>query len=315
MEKKIIAVCLCLPLLLAVTAGCKKENDRLTVVCSVFPVYDWVRNIVGDRDAIDVKLLVDDGSDIHSFQPTAKDAIEIKEADIVIRVGGVDDSFIEELAGNGEGTDLRLMEAEGVTLRQATLGSSHSHSDHSSHDHPTDEHIWLSLKNAAACAEAICGALSELDPDGAAVYRENADKYIEKLTTLDARYAEAVEGASKKYAVFADRFPFVYLAEDHGIEYEAAFEGCTTDAEADFDTIIRLANRLNEWELSYIFVTESSDMRLANAVADRVGDRGISVAILDSMQSVKGDSENATYLGIMENNLDTLSAVLSGKES
>ena len=315
MLKKIIAVCLCLPLILAVAAGCKKENDRLTVVCSVFPVYDWVRNIVGDREAVDVKLLVDDGSDIHSFQPTARDAIDIKEADLVVRVGGVDDDFIGELAKNGEGADLRLSTCEGVTLRETSLSSSHSHTDHSSHDHPVDEHIWLSLKNAAACAEAICEALSELDPDGEAVYRENADKYIEKLTTLDARFADAVNGASNKRAVFADRFPFVYLAEDYGIEYEAAFEGCSADAEEGFDTIIRLADKLDEWELSYIFVTESSDMGLANAVADRAEGSGISVAVLDSMQSVSKDSDDKDYISIMENNLDTLSAVLSGKES
>lgn len=314
MIKKIIAACLCIPLLLAVAAGCKKEDDRPAVVCSVFPIYDWVRNIVGDREAVDVKLLVDDGSDIHSFQPTAKDAIEIKEADLVIRVGGVDDSFIGELT-DSEKIDLRLSEAEGVTLKHTSVSSSHSHSDHSGHDHPVDEHIWLSLKNAAACAEAICKALSELDPDGAEIYRENADNYIAKLNALDIRYADTINGAGNKRAVFADRFPFIYLAEDYGIEYEAAFEGCSTDAEAGFDTIIRLADRLDEWELSCVFVTESSDTLLAGAVAERVENREISVAVLDSMQSVSKDSDGADYLTIMENNLNTLSAGLSRKES
>jgi zinc transport system substrate-binding protein len=277
----------------------------------VFPIYDWVRNVVGDNERIEVKLLVSDGADLHSFQPTAKDAIAIKSAELLVRVGGVDDSFVDELAKDRGGLDLRLMEAEGVTLRDSAHNSDHGHGD--GHDHPTDEHIWLSVRNAAACVEAIRKALAEIDPEGAELYEKNAAEYKAKLTALDLRFKETLSAIESPRMVVADRFPFVYLTADYGIEYEAAFEGCTTDAEAGFDTVLRLANKLEEWQLSHIFVTEASDGRLASSVCENVNCRQIKVTVLDSMQSVSAkDIElGVSYIGIMENDLAVLSAAFS----
>ncbi len=311
--KKITALILCLLLALPFAAGCKQENDKPVVICTVFPLYDWARQIIGERDALDIKLLLSDGADLHSFQPTARDAIDIKEAELVIRVGGVDDSFVSELLKGSDSQDLRLIEAEGVTLLKTSTSTSHSHEGHSERDHATDEHIWLSLRNAAASADTICEALCALDPDGAEEYRKNTDEYKAELMRLDGKYAQ-MSADSTTYAIFADRFPFVYLAEDYGIEYEAAFEGCSADAEASFDTLLRLSERLDEWKLSRIFITESSDSQLAEAVADTVGSREISIVTLNSMQSVKAEylSGDTSYIKIMEENLNLL---FGGKES
>ena len=309
MTKKIIALCLCLPLLLGIFAGCGVKENKATVLCTVFPIYDWVKNIVGDSENVEIKLLLTDGADLHSYQPTAMDAIEIKEASLVVRVGGADDSFVNELTKNGKGADLRLMEAEGVTLRRASSSSAHTPEGHSEHQHAIDEHIWLSPRNAAACVRAICASLCELYPDSAQIYRENTEKYLGELRALDERFDEAFPSGHTNNIVVADRFPFVYLTEDYGIGYEAAFEGCTTDAEADFDTIIRLSEKLKEWNASRIFVTESSDRRLASAVAEKLGEREIKIAVLNSMQAVsKAQMAEASYIGIMENNLAVLTA-------
>lgn len=315
MSKRIIALLLSVFALLGVLSGCGERDDKLTVLCTVFPVYDWVRSVVGENENIEVKLLVSDGSDLHSFQPTARDAINIKTADLVVRVGGADDSFVNELTKDTDGIDLRLIEAEGVIQRHVSVSSEHEHSHEGEHDHKhlTDEHIWLSLKNARVCVEAICGALSEIDPSSAEKYRANADAYIEKLIALDYEYAYAVAAVNEPRLVFADRFPFVYMTEDYGIEYEAAFEGCTTDAEAGFDTVLRLASKVEEWELSCLLATESSDQRLPTSVRDAVKGRNIEIAVLDSMQSVtkKDISAGESYIGIMEKNLAVLREALS----
>ncbi|MBQ8849639.1 MAG: zinc ABC transporter substrate-binding protein [Clostridia bacterium] len=315
MKKRIIAIILCALALIGALSGCEVEDEKLTVLCTVFPVYDWVRAVVGESKNIEVKLLVSDGADLHSFQPTAKDAISIKSADLVVRVGGADDSFVNELVT--ESADLRLMEAEGVTLRHMSVSSEHSREDEHEgshgHEHAVDEHIWLSLKNASACVDAICEAVCELDAEGAEVYRENTEDYINSLNALDAAYSEAIANIDTPRMIFADRFPFVYMTEDYGIEYEAAFEGCTTDAEAGFDTVLRLASRAEEWGLSYVFVTESSDGKLARSVSEAVSDGTLTTVTLNSMQSLTSADIAAgeSYLGIAQKNLAVLSAALA----
>ena len=308
--KKSLALTLICLMILGAFSGCGAENKKITVVCTVFPIYDWVINVIGDTDAIDVKLLLSDGTDLHSFQPTAKDAIAIRTADIVIRVGGVDDSFVNELLEGGGNIDLHLMDAEGVRVRHTASDSHHSHDD--GHHHAVDEHIWLSLNNAIASVEAIYSAVASADPKNAQTYRQNADAYVEELSELDKKYRQTAEAAEDPRLIFADRFPFVYLTADYGIEYAAAFEGCTADAEAGFDTILGLSRKLDEWGLSTLCVTETSDKKLYHAVCDLKGDKQIELAVFDSMQSVSRDDigSGITYIKIMENNLGTLTGVL-----
>lgn len=310
MIKKFLALALVCLMSIGVFSGCEAKNEKITVLCTIFPLYDWARQVVGNSDTVEVKLLVSDGADLHSFQPTAKDAIAIRTAQIIVRVGGADDGFINELLEDGKNTDLRLMEAEGVTLRHTAKGSEHHDGD--GHHHATDEHIWLSVRNAAAGVEAICQSISAADPKNAAAYRARADEYIAELTALDGEFERLSQTAKDPRVIFADRFPFVYLTVDYGIEYAAAFEGCTTDAEAGFDTILELSRHLDEWELSYLCVTETSDRKLFDAVCGVNRNRQIKLAVLDSMQSIKTtDIESgATYLNIMKNNLKILTDVL-----
>lgn len=314
MIKRIIALVLCAVALLGVLTACGSKNEKLTVICTVFPVYDWVRSVVGENENIDVRLLVSDGADLHSFQPTAKDAIAIKTADLVVRVGGNDDSFVNELVKDSMGIDLRLSEISGVTLRHTSVSSDDRHEDgeEHSHHHATDEHIWLSLKNAIVCIDEIRRSMSTIDPEGSDNYEKNAADYIEKLRSLDMAYEKAIDSVDEPRMVFADRFPFVYMTEDYGIAYEAAFEGCTTDAEAGFDTVIRLAAKTEKWGLSCVFVTECSDGRLPASVSEAVTGKEIEIAVLNSMQSVtsKDIASGQTYIGIMESNLSVLERYL-----
>lgn len=328
MIKKWLAATLVLCALLLCVAGCgrREEDDTVKIVCTVFPLYEWARNIVGDAENVEVVWLVRNGTDVHSYQPTTADIVEMISCDLLLYVGGESDTWVEECLKNREDDDrvmLDLSQAEGVTLRQVTAESivseeeEHHHTHHHGHDHDhtqgsADEHIWLSLRNAVACGTAIADALCELDSEREESYRDNLQAYTQRLQDLDAAYTEAVAAAREPTLLFADRFPFVYLAEDYGLRYVAAFEGCTTEAEATPDTIIHLAEHADEWDLGWIMTTESSDGKLAQSVIQATKEKNQTVAVLDSMQSVnERDVETgATYLGIMERNLEVLRRVM-----
>ncbi len=321
--KRIAAAVICLLLLLPCIIACSDRSDTegLTVVCTVFPFYDWAVNIVGDMDGAEVILLIDNGTDAHSYQPSAEDIVRIRQADLVVYAGGESDAWIEEALSQSrekEGQALRLYDAEGVTLRHISQESvlsayeeeaceEHGHA----HDHEAtdiDEHIWLSLGNAAACVRAMTEAFCIKDENNAAGYRNNAEEYLARLQSLRESYAGFAEQANGMTLLFADRFPFVYLAEEYGLGYLAAFRGCTTDTDADPDTIIRLARAADERGLSVIFVTESSDKALAEAVRRATAAKDQQIVSLDSLQSVTAADREAgvTYFSVMEKNLEIL---------
>jgi zinc transport system substrate-binding protein len=282
------------------------------IVCTVFPFYDWVRNVVGDVTGVEVLWLADNGSDLHSFQPSASDMVQVASADLVIYVGGTSDAWIGDAIDNGtKKGGMPLSSVEGVVLRPVSAESGHSHKD--GHHHEEDEHLWLSLRNAATCVEEITRRLCELDGDYAEIYRANAEKYLTELCSLDASFAQMVaEVGENPRLLFADRFPFVYLTEDYGIEYRAAFSGCTTDVDADFSTVIDLARAVDEWGLRYVMTTDGSDRSLAESVIRATVSKDAGILSMESMQAVRAeDAENGlTYLSAMERNLSVLRQAL-----
>lgn len=316
--KKITALCLALLLLCLPLCACgtKKNEARVTVVCTVFPIYDWVRNIVGETDGVRVLWLADNGSDLHSYQPSAEDMIDIATADLTVFVGGASDSWVRDAVKNSSsGEGMALSEIDGVTLRAVSRESGHTHDgeEESDHHHETDEHLWLSLKNAAAAVRAICEKLCELDESCAETYRLNADRYLAQINAWDQRYSEL--NASSLYLIFADRFPFVYLTEDYGMEYQAAFSGCTTDTDADFSTVIRLAEAADRHQARCILVTESSDQSLAQSVIRATQSKNQTVAVMNSLQSVTAAqcADGVTYLSVMEENFETLRQIANAE--
>lgn len=322
MRKRIFAILLLICLGLGTLSGCtarRADDDKLVVVCTVFPIYEWAKNVVGTVENVDVVLLVDNGTDLHSYQPTTKDMIEMVSADLLLYIGSESGSWVEESLKNRAREDrtlLDLSKVEGVTLRTTSAESvieghdhTHGHEDGHDHDHgTTDEHLWLSLANAIACTESIADAICDLDRANSERYRTNADAYIDELLKLDEAYAAAVAETQEPTLLFADRFPFVYLAEDYGIRYVAAYAGCSTETDATPSTVIHLAEHVDEWGMHTVCVTESSDGALAQSVIRATEQKNQRVAILDSMQSVtqKQIDQGVTYLGIMKKNLSVL---------
>ena len=314
--RTLLAVVLALTFIMptALMSSCKKnEDDGLNILCTVFPIYDWVRNVVGDTEGISVSLLVNNGTDLHSYQPSFADTAAIKDSDAVVYVGGPSDTWVEDAIHN-DTVSIKLSDVEGINLYNV---SAHSIAEDHGHEHGHsdifDEHLWLSIKNAIVSTEAICNTLSQLDEKNADAYRDNTDTYQHKLTSLDEQM-ERVADSINEAVIFADRFPFVYLFEDYGIDYYAAFEGCTTETNANFDTVIALSERLKASQCGHLFTTESPNTALVDSIIREASVNSRTVT-LNSMQSIGGaDVENSSYVDIMERNVTVINQIFSKSE-
>lgn len=302
------------------------QREPLQIVTTIFPEYDWVKEILGDNTSnAEITMLLDNGVDLHSYQPAADDILKISACDMFIYVGGESDGWVEDAlqeAANKDRKVINLLDVLGDAVKEeeAVEGMEADHDEDNEEggapDHEEgpeyDEHVWLSLKNAQIFCNAIADAFVEIDPDNAAAYEAKANAYNEKLAQLDAEYQEAVDSAAQKTLLFGDRFPFRYLADDYGLSYYAAFAGCSAETEASFETITFLAGKIDELGLKTVLTIEKSDQKLANTVVQSTQSKDQQVLILDSMQSAasKDVSEGTTYLSIMESNLSVLKEAL-----
>lgn len=326
--KKITALLLALFMLVGALAGCGKQNDtnqtdKLSIVTTIFPEYDWVREILGDKaDNAEITMLLDNGVDLHSYQPTADDIVKISDCDLFIYVGGESDEWVEDAlrnAANGNMKVINLLEVLGDSVKTEEIvegmqEEEHEHEDAEEHEHEeeADEHVWLSLKNAKMLVRVISKALQELDPDNKDIYAANADAYVKKLSALDAEYQTAVDAASNKTILFGDRFPFRYLVDDYGLRYYAAFVGCSAETEAGFETISFLAKRVDELKLPCVLTIEGAQHKIAETIVRNTTAKNQRVLTMDSMQSTtsKDVKNGTTYLSVMEKNLSVLKEAL-----
>jgi len=329
--KRYTAILLAL-LFAAALFGCTQASppapDKLSIVCTVFPQYDWVRQILGDNAGdVELSLLLKSRADLHNYQPSVPDIAMISTCDLFIYVGGESDDWVEDAlaqAVNPEMVMINLLNVLGDAVKiEAHIedddGHDHGHHHHDDEDEDGeteepeyDEHVWLSLKNAEVFCAAIADALAALLPENAGAYQANLAAYTAKLSALDEGYQTAVDEARMKTLLFGDRFPFRYLVDDYGIQYDAAFPGCSAEAEASFDTIVRLAKKTDAWSLHAIMVTESADKSIAMTVIENTAGKDQKILVLDAMQSVTiaDVQDGMTYLSIMESNLDVLKEAL-----
>ena len=316
--KKLIALLLSLFFLLstALPAGMAEEKP-LKIVTTIFPIYDWVRQIIGEQDA-DVTMLMDSGVDLHNFQPTAQDILTIAQCDLFIFVGGESDEWTEDVlktAQNESMTAINLLDALGDDVKEEEIveGMEAEEEEGEEEEAESDEHVWLSLRNAEKLVKVIAETLAAIDAEKAEPYRANAESYIEKLQALDAQYAETVDTAAFKTLLFGDRFPFRYLADDYGLTYYAAFAGCSAETEASFQTILFLAQKLDELGLPAVLTIENPKTRIAETVVNATQNKNQKILSLNSMQGVTAQEvkDGAAYLSLMENNLIVLQDALN----
>lgn len=328
------------------TESGKKDSapKKISVVATIYPQYDWLKNVIGEHaDAVDLKLLIKNGTDLHSYKPSAQDIATIAKADLVVYVGGESDEWIEKAleATPKEGRiALNLMKALGDRVKEEevvegmqTEEHHHEHGEeaeeheHEHHEHAekhedehhhheeaeNDEHIWLSLKNAWILVNALAQSLSKVDSANSSIYTANAAIYNTKLSELDREFATATSDASQKTVLFGDRFPFRYLVDDYGIKYYAAFVGCSAESEASFETVTFLAGKMDSLQLPAIFTIDGSNGKIARAILEASkNSKNAQVLTLNSMQSVTDEQIKAggDYLSIMRDNLEVLKKAL-----
>lgn len=303
---------------IGILTGCEsktEDNGKINVVCTVFPQYDWTKNIIGTADEnIELTLLLNNGTDIHSYQPTTQDIVKISSCDVFIYTGGESEEWVEDILKEAKNKDMKvvnLMEMLGESALEEMVVEGMQKAEEEEHEHEGtayDEHIWLSLKNAKKLCNGITEVLTQVDEQSSSVFEENCAAYVEKLQNLDKDFTEFVDKQKNLTVLFGDRFPFLYLMEDYDISYYAAFPGCSADTEASFETIAFLSGKMNEHELPCVFVLESSDQSVAKTIIKNTENKKQSIQVLDSMQSVTAkDIENGTtYLSLMEKNMEVL---------
>ena len=295
----------------AVRGENEADDGKISVVTTIFPQYDFVRQIAGD--SVDLQMLLKPGEETHSYEPTPQDIIAIQNSDIFIYVGGENDAWVEDILDS-------MPEADMVTLKLMdcvdTLEEEHVHHEdeaeeedaHSAHE--IDEHVWTSPVNASKIVEQIKDLLVECDPDNEQTYETNAAAYEEDLEELDGEFRSVVDSAERRLVIFGDRFPFRYFADEYGLDYYAAFPGCASDTEPSAATMAFLINKVREEKVPAVLKMELSNENIAGAIAEATGTE---VRTFYSCHNLSAEEfeEGETYLSMMQKNVETLKEVLN----
>ena len=294
------------------------DPDRLQIVTTVFPAYDFARAAAGDR--AEVTLLLPPGAESHSYEPTPADILAVRDCDLFIYLGGESDAWVDTILEAVEPTGtvmkmvdcVELLEEEEVEGMQSLPGHDHDHGDlddHEDHDlgrvKEYDEHVWTSPRNAEAITLAVGEQLAALDGEHAAAYRENAAAYGAELRRLDGEFAAFFASLPERTIVFGDRFPLRYFAEEYGLDYYAAFPGCSTQTEPSAATIAFLTDKVRAEGISTVWYIEFSNHLVADSIAEATGTK---TAMFHTCHNVsKAELEGgATYVSLMEGNLAAL---------
>lgn len=301
--KRAISIIISLALLLTACAAGAESGEKLSIVVTDFPCYDFARAVAGDN--AEITMLIKPGSEVHSYEPAPGDVVAMMEADLFIYIGGESDSWVEDMLASMDGDapeTLRMFDHVDTLCGE---DDDHKEHDHDGHEHEYDEHIWTSPLNAMDMVNAVSVALGRIDPENADVYAANADAYTSQIAEIDVAIRELADGAERNTLVFADRFPFLYMATEYGFDYAAAFPGCAGETEPSASVVMELIDRVISEDIPAIYVIEMSTGNVADTIAESTG---AEVLTLHSMQNVSADEFAAgeTYVSLMWKNVDAL---------
>ncbi len=322
MKNKFILILVSIVSMLLFVTGCENSvanistsssSDKKTVIATTYSVYDWAKFIAEGTDNLEIKYLVDSNVDLHSYQPSAEDIVAYKSADLVLCIGGESEEWLEDI-GLDDSKVCSLMDV--VDKREEEIIEGMQIEEEGGEDEEEgpeyDEHIWLSLKNAEKCVKEISDRFSALDISNGLMYQNNCNEYVSELILLDKQYEDVVKASACHTLLFGDRFPFRYMVDDYGLDYYAAFIGCSAESEANFETIAFLAKKIDELGLNAVCVI-SSDHDIANSIISTTESKNQEIVEFDSMQSISNkEADSKSYIDIMKNNLNSLKEALEG---
>ena len=312
--KKLSKLLLCAVLISSIFTGCtgnfssSQNNGRLKIVSTIFPSYDFACAIAGEN--ADITILLSPGVESHSYEPTPQDMIQIQNCDLFLYTGGESDTWVDDLLSSLEQpiNTVKMMDCVDVYEEEILEGMQAEDSSHA-HEVEYDEHVWTSPQNAILISRAIEQALCRINPENTEVYQKNADSYVSELETLDQNFRDFFAGISHKTMIFGDRFPFRYFAEEYGLDCFAAFPGCSNETEPSAATIAFLTDKVKSEKISTVFYIEFSNHQVADSIAEATG---AETAPFHSCHNVSAQEQKdgASYLSLMEQNLNTLKEVL-----
>lgn len=283
------------------------DSGKLKIISTVFPPYDLARQIAGDN--AEISILLPPGSEIHNYEPSAKDMIAIRNCDIFLYIGGENEQWAEKLINSNDTENVTAVKL--IDYVPALSEDEDEHDHEHDHEHETDEHIWTSPKNAQLMLSAVYDAICKVDPSDKQTYTKNKDAYAKQLSDLDNAYRSAVDNAKNKTIVLADKFPFRYLAHEYGLEFSAAFAACSDESEPGVSTMIKLTKTIKENNIPAVYYLEFSSTKIADTLCDETGATKL---MLHSCHNVsKQDIENnVSYVDLMKQNLENLKLTLNG---
>lgn len=318
--KRLFSLLLAGMMLLGGLSGCSapaEQEEGLSVVATIFPQYDFARQVMGGDD--NLTMLLRPGQEVHSYEPTPQDIIAIQNCDLFIYVGGESDAWIEDVLDGMDTSNMVILSLMDVVdpLEEDTENvlenpEEHDHQEDGTHLHEEeyDEHVWTSPKNAMLITQAICDALCEIDPDNAGQYQANTADYLTQLEELDAAFREVIGDAQRDTLFFGDRFPLLYFVREYGLNYYAAFPGCASETEPSAATVAKLIDLVREEAAPVVYQIELSNGNIARSIADSSGAR---VETFYTCHNITADDFNAgeTYLSLMQRNVDSLKEALN----
>lgn len=326
--KKTINLILLIFIIFTILIGCKNNNvqqddGKLSIITTVFPGYDFTRQIVGEN--ANVTMLIKPGAETHSFDPTPQDIKKIQNADLFIYTGGENDVWIDDILYSMEGNipeTLKLMDCVDVIEEKLVEGmeddehthhedeEEHKHQDEEHEEVELDEHVWTSPKNAIKIVTKIDSILQKKDPENASIYAQNTANFISQLEELDKNLQQVIDTSSRKILVFGDRFPFGYLAKDYGLEYFAAFKGCSTETEASPATVSFLVDKVKQQNIPVVFTIEMSNGKIADSICDATNAKKLTLHSCHNLSA--NEFENGeTYVSLMQKNIQNIREALN----
>ena len=317
--RKLTAVALILVLALLALSACAPKDaaetkSGISIVSTVFPSYDFARQITAGTDA-NITLLLQPGEEVHSFDPTSQDIIRIQNADLFLYVGGENDTWVNGvLTGLDKSVNtFRMMDYVTLYEEELVAGMQAEEEDATAtgeNAQEWDEHVWTAPVNAIAIVKAMTAELISIDPANAKTYQANSDAYVAQLEALDQSFWDVVNASTRKTVVFADRFPVRYFVEEFGLSYYAAFPGCSAETEASAATIASLIDHVKSENIPVVFYIEMSNQQMADTVAEATGAKTMLFHTCHNVTKAEFES-GATYLSLMQNNVLALKAALN----
>lgn len=282
-----------------------QKSDKITVVTSLFPEYDFVKQI--GKDKVDVKILLPPGTESHTYEPTPKDIVNINEADMFMFTSNEMEPWAEKIASSIDSNTVIMQAGEGISLIEVE----HDHDKTDEHDeHTADAHIWLNPNNAIKMVENITDKLCAISPENEKYFRSNADAYIEELRKLDIEIEETVKKSERKKLVFGGEFAYIYFLDRYNLEYATAYEGCGEGAEPSAKKIKEIIDTINNEKIPVIFYEELSEGKIANMIADETNAKALVFNTAHNVTSSELEND-VTYVAIMRENLDKVKVALN----